>query len=107
MGSTRLSPPASAIRATIGWWAYQAHVHAPASTPFGLVSKDGDCAAAHEIEPGDVDDERSGRRDAGGGLGDQLTPEMLVAAIDLAARVDQQRCPAAVSGCPQRAVWVA
>ncbi|COX28864.1 Uncharacterised protein [Mycobacterium tuberculosis] len=87
--------------------AHQTQVDAAAPTSLCLVGQCGESAAAHEIEPGDVDDERSGRRDAGGGLGDQLTPEMLVAAIDLAARVDQQRCPAAVSGCPQRAVWVA
>lgn len=68
--------------------AYQAHVHAPASTPFGLVSKDGDCAAAHEIEAVEVDHEWFRRGGGRGRLRDQILPSVLIGGVDLATRMD-------------------
>ena len=55
----------------------------------------------------DQDDEGSGRGDDGGRLVEQLAPGALVAGVDLAAGVDEDRRTAAIGGCPQRAVWIA
>ena len=65
----------------------QAQVDAATAAAFCLVGKDRERAACHEVKAADVDDEGSGRSDAGGRLPDQVTPGVLVARVDLAARV--------------------